>query len=118
MLILVVLLVLTNVVTAGVLVRVLLRPRDVPAPDPVAAAALTRATGARRLISIEILNPLELAAARGWLGGVAGSIAPGLTRRIVHDQTIRIVRQQLAEQQVVADVRLHALPAPGGTIDL
>lgn len=96
-------------------------PGRVPlAPDEAAAAALDRSprpTGAhadiRRLISIEILNPIELAGTRHRLLGLAGSLAPGLTRRVVYDQVLRIIKQQLDEQHVVADVRLHTLrPAP------
>ncbi|WP_375497834.1 hypothetical protein [uncultured Jatrophihabitans sp.] len=85
--------------------------------DPSAAATLERtprppaATGSvRRLISIEILNVRELAATRGRLAGLAGSLAPALTRRIVYDQTLKILNQQLVEQQVRADVRLHVIP--------
>lgn len=95
------------------------------APDEAAAAALDRSprpagapAGTRRLISIEILNPIELAGTRHRLLGIAGSLAPGLTRRVVYDQVLRIIKQQLDEQHVVADVRLHTLrpaPAPGGT---
>jgi hypothetical protein len=96
-------------------------PGRVPrAPDGTAAAALDRSprpAGAsadtRRLISIEILNPIELAGTRHRLLGIAGSLAPGLTRRVVYDQVLRIIKQQLDEQHVVADVRLHTLrPAP------
>ena len=91
-----------------------------PAPDGEAAAALDGTPrppvpkgSTRRLISIEILNPIELAGTRGRLVGLAGTLAPGLTRRIVYDQTLRILKQQLVDQQVLADVRLHTLrPAP------
>ena len=91
--------------------------------DPAAAAALdgtprppAAAGGTRRLISIEILNAIELAGTRGRLASIAGSLAPGITRRIVYDQTLKILRGQLVEQQVRADVRLHVLrPATGRT---
>lgn len=85
------------------------------AVDPSAAAALDRTPSppssgtTRRLISIEILNAVELASTRGKLAGLAGSLAPGLTRRIVYDQTLKILREQLVDQQVRADVRLHVL---------
>jgi len=65
------------------------------------------------VITIEILNPIELAATRGRLVGMAGSLAPGLTRRIVYDQAVRNKKRQLAEEHVVADVRVHTLrPLP------
>lgn len=122
MVVLVVLLVLTNLVTLGALGYFVLRPAD-PArqrPDRAAAAALDRsprpptaAGGTRRLISIEILNPIELAGTRGRILGIAGSLAPGLTRRIVYDRTLKILRTQLVDQHVVADVRIHTLrPVP------
>lgn len=118
MLAVLVVLIVTNVVTAAALVWLYrfvdggraAAPRH---PDPVASAALDAATpagrGTRRLITIEVLNPIELAATRGRLAGLAGSLAPRLTRRIVADQVVKILEQQLAEQQVVADVHLHTL---------
>ncbi|HEV7206842.1 MAG TPA: hypothetical protein VGN18_19715 [Jatrophihabitans sp.] len=115
MLVLVIVLVVTNLVTLGALGYLHLRPDDERGPDAAAAAALDRtpppavAGGTRRLISVEILNPIELAGTRGRIVGIAGSLAPGLTRRIVYDQTLKILRRQLVEQQVVADVRLHTL---------
>jgi hypothetical protein len=66
-------------------------------------------TGTRRLISIEILNPIELAGTRGRVLGAAGSLAPGIARRIVYDQVAKTLRTQLGERQVVADVRVHTL---------
>jgi hypothetical protein len=64
----------------------------------------------RRLITVEILNPIELATARGGrVAGLAGTLAPGLTRRIVYDQTLRILRRELTGKDVLADVRVHTL---------
>jgi hypothetical protein len=119
-LVLVILLVVTNLATLGALAYVHTRPDEVPHPDPDVAAVLDRSTappsvtgGTRRLISVEVLNPIELAGTRGRLAGIAGSLVPGITRRIVNDQTLKILKQQLAEQHVVADVRLHTLrPIP------
>jgi hypothetical protein len=66
----------------------------------------------RRLITVEILNALELAAGRGGrLAGLAGSLAPGLTRRVVYDQTVKALRRELGRMVVHADVRLHTLRA-------
>jgi hypothetical protein len=65
------------------------------------------------VITIEILNPIELAGTRGWWAGIAGSLAPGLTNRVVYDQAIRLVRTQLADHDVVADVRLHVFDPSG-----
>jgi hypothetical protein len=118
MIVLVILLVVMNVGTLGILLRG--HWRSSPAPDPptepglraaldATAPAVAAPAGTRRLISIEILNPVELAGTRGRVLGVAGSLAPGLTRRIVYDQVAKILRSQLGERQVVADVRVHTL---------
>lgn len=119
MLVLVIVLVATNLIALGALgylLRRRLRPVDLPGLDDAAAAALDRAprptsipAGTRRLITIEILNPIELAGTRGRIAGIAGSMAPRLTRRIVYEQTYKQLKEQLADQQVVADVRLHTL---------
>ncbi len=94
-----------------------------PRPDPLAAGALDRtpappvpAGTTRRLISIEILNAGVLAGGRGRLAGLAHAVAPGLTRRVVYDQVVAILREQLAAQHVEADVRVHVVrPGAGGT---
>ncbi len=118
---LVVVLAATNLLTLAALVLSWRsRPRPAGLDDPGVHAALGvsprpvgAARGTRRLISIEILNPIELAGSRGRVVGIAGSLAPGLTRRIVYDQTLKIMRRQLDEQNVVADVRLHTLRPVG-----
>ena len=113
MLILLAVLVVTNLVTLGVLGWIFLRPAKHPRPDAVVARGVeirrppTSTSSVRRVITIEILNPIELAGSRGWWAGIAGSLAPGLTNRVVYDQAIRLVRTQLADHDVVADVRLH-----------
>jgi hypothetical protein len=118
-LVLVILLIVTNLVTLGVLAWFLLRPADHSAPDGATAAALAAlsatplppvsSSGTRRLITIEILNPIELAGTRGRLAGIAGSLAPGTTRRLVYDQALKLVKRQLAHEHVVADVRLQVI---------
>jgi hypothetical protein len=113
--VLVVVLVVTNLAMLGTLLWFLYGPQQHPAPDHAVAKAIERATqrgaigGARQVITIEILNPIELAGTRGRLVGVAGSLAPGLTRRLVYDQAVRSVKRQLLAERVVADVRVHTL---------
>jgi YD repeat-containing protein len=114
--ILVIVLVVTNLVTLGVLAWYLLRPVEHPSPDAALAAWLSAnrrpavsTTSTRRVITIEILNAIELAGTRGRLVGIAGSLAPGITRRLVYDQAMKLVRRQLADERVVADVRLHVI---------
>ena len=112
----VILLVATNVASLGTLLWFLYGPEQHPAPDAAVRRAVERGAArglpgtARRVITIEILNPIELAGTRGRLVGIAGSLAPGLTRRIVYDQAVRDIKRQLARERVVADVRVHTLP--------
>jgi hypothetical protein len=110
--VLVVVLAATNLVTLGVLVG-RTRTRRVPgetaemfeAPRPAGVHAADR-----RLITVELLNPIELATARGGrMATLAGTVAPGLTRRVVYEQTLRILRKELRDKDVLADVRVHAL---------
>ena len=119
MLVLVIVLVATNLVTLAVLAWFLLRPIEPLSTDPELAESISgrlrpsnSSSASRRLITIEILNPIELAGTRGRLAGIAGSLAPGITRRVVYEQALKLVRRQLAAERVVADVRLHELERP------
>jgi hypothetical protein len=132
MLALVIVLAVTNVATLGVLFYVRARPGVAdgddstdPAVRSVLAAtpAPVTAGATRRIISVEVLNPIELAATRGRVIGIAGSLAPGITRRIVHEQIVKTLRAELADKQVVAEVHLHAVrpsavPPTGNTSPL
>ena len=116
MVVLLIALIVTNLVTLGVLGWYVLHPVIHPHPDVELVAARTESrspNSIRRLITIEILNPIELAGSRNRWAGVAGALAPGITHRLVHDLILKSLRRQLAEQRVVADVRLHVIePAP------
>ena len=119
MLILLLVLIVTNLVTVGMLAWFALRPGEHPSPDEKVARSLdarrpaSSSSSIRRVITIEILNPIELAGSRGRWAGLAGSLAPGITNRVVYDQAIKLVRRQLAQHDVVADVRLHVFdPGP------
>ncbi len=68
--------------------------------DPVFASG-------KRLITVEVLNPVQLAATQNRLAGVAGAVAPDLIGKIVYEQAAKIMREQLAGQGVEADVRVH-----------
>jgi hypothetical protein len=61
-----------------------------------------------RIITVEILNPLEVAAKRVKLTSVVGSVAPSVIAKVVYEQTARIMRNQLSMQGVEAEVRIHA----------
>jgi hypothetical protein len=109
---LVIVLLVTNLAAAVALIR---RSRTGAPPEgSVEVFEAPRPPGVsergRRLITIEILNPIELASARGGrIAGLAGSLVPGVTRRIVYDQTFKTLRRELDRMAVHADVRLHTL---------
>jgi hypothetical protein len=63
--------------------------------------------GRERVLTVEILNPLELARAQHRLAGPAGAVAPSAVRAMVYEQAARITRAQLAERGVAADVQIH-----------
>ena len=74
---------------------------------PADTAALLKNNGA--LISIEILNPVELASQESPLAGPLGQVAPGLIRKLVYQRAAEMLRQQLGEHGVQAEVRIHGL---------
>jgi hypothetical protein len=121
----VIVLVVTNLLTAAAVIW-LWRGRTAQEPIPASEVAELLATlaaqpaavsGVRRVISVEILNALDLAGTRGRVVGIAGSFAPSITRRLVNEQAVKALRRQLAEQRVVAEVRLHTLRGPFGYVD-
>ena len=61
-----------------------------------------------RVIVVEILNPLELATEQTAAAGMLGRLAPSLVERIVYEQALKQLQERLAEEGVVADVRIHA----------
>lgn len=64
-------------------------------------------TGARHLISVEILNLFELAHRESALTRPFTMLTPRLLRDVVHRRLIGKVRESLADAGVEADVRLH-----------
>ena len=59
------------------------------------------------LISVEILNPMELAVRDSRLARTFGSLTPELVRREAYREITRRLIVQLKEQGVVAEVKLH-----------
>lgn len=76
-----------------------------PAPDEVRSLL---GQPRKRLISVEILNPMQLAAKHHAFAGILGNLAPGLIRREVHRQAASILRKELEKWDVMAEVRIHA----------
>jgi hypothetical protein len=66
--------------------------------------------GARHLITVEILNLFELAHKESAFVRPLTALTPRLLRDVVHKRIVGRVRQNLGEQGVRADVRLHRAP--------
>ncbi|MGQ0528828.1 MAG: hypothetical protein ACT4PG_03235 [Panacagrimonas sp.] len=58
------------------------------------------------LLSLRILNPMELAAQKHWLAGVAGRITQGIVRRIVAHEAAKMMRVEVLKWGVVAEVQV------------
>lgn len=86
-------------------VRVAELPADVPlAPDLEAALS----SGKRRVLVIEILNPIELALSRNRAAGVLAAMAPSRLRKIVLEQTAKEMAAEFENEGVRAEVKIHA----------
>jgi hypothetical protein len=59
------------------------------------------------LITIEILNPVQVATQRHWVAGVLGTVTPDLIRAIVQRETAKILREELKARGVEAEVRIE-----------
>ena len=73
--------------------------------------ALAEAVGGdvAEVIAIEIRNHGEVAASRTSLAKPLAVLTPGLLRGIVHRETVKMMRVELAENGVDADVRLRRI---------
>lgn len=69
--------------------------------------AKSDSTGKPMLLTIEILNPIELARKESWFAGAFGTLTPSLLRRIVYTRTLTIMQDQLLQFDVKADVQLQ-----------
>ena len=58
------------------------------------------------VLSLQVLNPMELAAQKHWLAGAAGRLTPGVVQPIVANEVLRMVRSEMLRFDVKADVRL------------
>lgn len=75
-------------------------------PMPVDLEA-TFGTGTRRILAVEILNPVELATSRVKAARLLGAVRPGLLTKVVYDQAAKQVVDQLEVEGVLTDVRIH-----------
>lgn len=60
-----------------------------------------------RVIGIEILNPLQVAASQSWIAGRLGMLAPSLIQREVYRQMRAILETQLRDYGIEPRVRVH-----------
>lgn len=79
-----------------------------PAPPlpPDLEAAL--GAGTRRVLVVEILNPLDVALSRNKAAGVIAAMAPERVRRVVLEQGARELVTEMAAEGVEVEVRVHA----------
>lgn len=73
------------------------------APDLQALLGSEPAT----IISIEILNPMQLAAQESWFADKFGSLTPALIRRIVYDRALKICEETLTRFGAEAQVQIR-----------
>jgi bacterioferritin-associated ferredoxin len=72
-------------------------------PDLVEALGV----GGRRVITIELLNPFELAGRSSWFARPLSAVTPDLLRNVVYQRAVTMFRELSSEYGVEADVRLH-----------
>jgi hypothetical protein len=74
---------------------------ELPAAPPLLPAR------ERPFITVEVLNPIELATAQSRAGALVGSVRPQMVTKIVYDQVAKRVLEGLEEEGAVAEVRVH-----------
>jgi hypothetical protein len=79
-----------------------------PAPPLPADLEAALGAGTRRLLVVEILNPLEVALSRNKVAGVVAAMAPERLRRIVLEQASRELVTEMAAEGLEVEVRVHA----------
>ena len=80
----------------------------VPSPPLAPDLAATLGSGERRLLAVEILNPIELATSKSSAAKLLGAVRPSLLTKVVYEQAAKQVVDQLESEGVLADVRVHA----------
>lgn len=69
-------------------------------------APMRDTSGKPMFLTIEILNPVELARKESWFAGAFASLTPTLLKRIVYARTLTIMQDQLLQFDVKADVQI------------
>lgn len=75
---------------------------DAPPAPPVPAIPN------RPIITVEILNPIELATSQVRAAALVGSWKPDMITKIVYEEAVKQMCAQFAEEGVVAEVLIHA----------
>ena len=76
-------------------------------PANLHAAAQAMGVTAGPFYTIEILNPLEVAAAQSKLGEMFAGLTPAIVRGEVYRRAHGIIIEELARRGIRADVQLH-----------
>jgi hypothetical protein len=63
--------------------------------------------GPREVLTIELLNIMQLAASHHWAAGHLGSVAPALLRKLVYDRAVGVAERMLAEHGAEAIVKVQ-----------
>jgi hypothetical protein len=79
-----------------------------PAPPLPADLEALLGNGSRRLLVVEVLNPLDVALSRNKAAGVVAAMAPERLRKIVLEQAAREMVAEMAAEGLEAEVRVHA----------
>ena len=79
-----------------------------PAPPMAPDLEAVLGSGTRRLLVVEILNPLDVALSRNRAAGVLAAMAPERLRKIVIEQASREMVAEMADQGLEVEVRVHA----------
>lgn len=66
-------------------------------------------SGKQRLITVELLNPMELAAKESWFARQFGSLTPALVHKLVYAQARERVEQQMPKFGATAEVKVHVI---------
>lgn len=66
-------------------------------------------SGKKRLITVELLNPMELATKESWIARQFGSLTPALVHKLVYDQARDRVEGQMPNFGAKAEVKVHVI---------
>jgi hypothetical protein len=66
-------------------------------------------SGKERIITVELLNPMELAAKESWFARQFGSLTPALVHKLVYAQARDRVEEQMPNFGAVAEVKVHVV---------